>query len=125
VTDGVTTETLCERLAPLLRVFLKAVDYDNIEESKFIKYGECLKAVNSYVVKNDIIKSEIDLESLDKIIQATKPKRQSKASIYIRVLVGVNAKAGVCINAEKCIFKNTLYVKRVFGGGPHFFKFLM
>jgi len=97
VTDGVTTETLCERLAPLLRAFLKLVDFDHIEENKlFSKYGECLQAVNTYVVKNDIIKSEIDLESLDKIIQATKPKRQSKASIYIRVLVGVSAKAGPC-----------------------------
>jgi hypothetical protein len=68
VTEGVTTETLCERLAPLLRVLLKVVNFDNIEESKFSKYRECLTAVNSYVVKNDIIKSEIDLESLDKII---------------------------------------------------------
>lgn len=75
-------------------------------------------AVNSYVVKNDIIKSEIDVESLDQIILATKPKRQNKVSTYIRVLVGVSAKAGNCINSDKSVFKNTLYVKRVFGGGP-------
>jgi hypothetical protein len=32
VVDGVTTETLCERLAPLLRIFLKALEIDNIKE---------------------------------------------------------------------------------------------
>lgn len=47
VTEGVTTETLCERLAPVLRLFLKLVPFESTEEQagKFSKYAECLTAV--------------------------------------------------------------------------------
>jgi hypothetical protein len=57
------------------------------------------------------------------ITEATKPKRQNKASLYIKVLNGVAKKAGICTNAEKNVFKNGPYAKKVFGGGPALTKF--
>jgi hypothetical protein len=46
-------------------------------------------------------------------------------SSYIRILTGVAGRAGLCTNSEKCIFKNSQYVKRVFGGGPQLSKFFV
>lgn len=82
-------------------------------------------AVQKFVQKSEVLNFEIDLDQLSCIIEATKPKRQNKMSSYIRILTGVAGRAGLCTNSEKCIFKNSQYVKRVFGGGPQLSKFFV
>jgi hypothetical protein len=132
IVDGYLTETLRDRLLPSLLQFQKAVkkvtpehEDSNNEKSPFQTYENCLTNLSLYILKNDTGEFEYDLESMKSISEATKPKRQNKASLYVKVLNGVANKAGMCTNVEKYVFKNGPYAKKVFGGGPALAKFLM
>jgi hypothetical protein len=85
VRDGVTTDTLCERLAPSLRIFLRIVknidggesliqmssgstplNSSASENTEFYKKHEAaLEAIKTYIMKSEAVDLDIDLDNFE------------------------------------------------------------
>jgi ribosomal protein L31E len=137
VRDGVTTDTLSERLAPSLRIFLRIVknidsgesliqissgstplNSSASESSDFFKKHEvALEAIKTFIMKSETIDLDVDLDNLQQVNEAIKHKRINKVPNTIKILAGIAKRCGPCTNSEKAIFKESSYVKRVFKTG--------